>query len=168
MTDNFRIVWPIKSYPVDVDYDLSLELLASLYEYAAGELTSENFPSDESGRSLIEIALTRFDISPTDEPFPPSGRVWRPGSEANLEMTRLGFRHATPKELLTLGLGYPNLVRFKSVVALGQPWLSSGEPSYLLVPSLFTLRDLCIGMAYCHMPDHETLLMTRFLTMVRI
>ncbi len=112
------------SYPVTVNYDLTVEQLvkAGKYVWSDGDVTSKNFPSTETGQAEVMIYLVtpRYDISSED---------------IIQEMDKMdpSLRPATLKELLALGAQYPDLQKQTWIVALGSPWSDLGM---IFVPCL--------------------------------
>ena len=111
------------SYTVTVDYDQSVDqsVRSGRYDWANDDITSRNFPSGNVGRTQIDIFLLSFEAPISSE-------------DAIREMEKQGLHPATLKELLALGVVYPDLQRENPIVALGSTCHHPG--GYVFVPVL--------------------------------
>ena len=103
------------SHSVVVDYNLTVERLIrdGRYDWVNSDITSHNFPSSEKGKAAVDVFLVNFDRNISSE-------------DAIREMGVQGLRPASLKELLALGVVYPNLQRENPIVALGSTWRYPG------------------------------------------
>ena len=103
-----------QTYTVTVDYSKSVTELVKegKYDWANDSITTSNFPSKEKGSKRVEITLFKFKENITSK-------------EVVKKMKAKGYRPATIKELLTLGVNKPDLQRGNWIVALGSKWLGS-------------------------------------------
>lgn len=99
-------------YPVTVCYDKTIEQLISEahFSHFSKDISSTNFPSNESGTKKLNIhlvggggGLSTEDVSKKRNSYPKS-------------------RFASLKELLSLCLTYPTVQNFHPIVALGSQW----------------------------------------------
>lgn len=101
----------ITSYPMSINYDRSVEdgIKAGNYDWKNDDITSEHFPSQETGTKEATVELFHYgkDMD-TDEIL--------------TDLDKQGYREATLKELLALGEKYPNLQREFPIIALGSIW----------------------------------------------
>ena len=97
------------TYTLTVNYDTSIKDLIKKgkYNYVNSDITEVNFPSEEKGESKIEVELLGF-----SEPIS--------SIDVLKEMKLKGLQALTLKELLHLGIKYPDLQRW--IVALGSRW----------------------------------------------
>ena len=101
----------IKGLKLKINYSKSVEELvkAGKYAYVNSDITSDIFPSSESGTANLEAVI-----------FEPKGYS---SSEGILkEMETVGLKPATLKELLEFGIKYPKEQLKHYVVALGSVW----------------------------------------------
>jgi hypothetical protein len=103
-------------YSIMVDYDRSIEkYMGSLKRgFAPGgdydpDFTSENFPTQRTGRAPVVIELLRIR---------PLHRLMKT-DEVEAAIKEMGFRPIELRELLALHESYPEVVRQTDVVALG-------------------------------------------------
>jgi hypothetical protein len=97
------------AYPIIVDYFKSIEQLKTdggYNAYASSEITSANFPHQDSGMKNIRAVLVHFDRRVSNE-------------EALDELDKLGLRAATMAELLAFGAKYRDVQRDFPIIALG-------------------------------------------------
>lgn len=116
---------PVTTYPVTVDYGLSLSemIKAGHYDYANSDITAKNFPKTEmSGKVKTNLELVHLNHSATTD-------------EVLAHMEAQGFRPATLPELLAFGKMYPDVQREFPVVALGSSWV--GLDGYCCVAFLW-------------------------------
>ncbi len=102
-------------YPVAVDYGKSVEEMVELgrYDWSNDAITSNNFPTERSGREKIQIELVHFS--------------WYGGTDEVLkELNGMGLRPAELRELLAFGEKYPEVQREFPIIALGSVWRSPG------------------------------------------
>ena len=94
--------------PVLVDYDLSIDDAIQAGQYGCSErvITSRSFPSMRKGKGHVEFVLIHF-TRLTDS------------IEVLREFTRRSLRSAELRELIALGMMYPNIKPEASIVALG-------------------------------------------------
>lgn len=113
------------SYLVTVNYDLSVEELVEDGEYDVIDdgFCSDNFWNLEKGKAKVDIYLVTFDVPIKSK-------------KAIKEMKAQGFRPATLKELLSLGVDHPKLQLGRSIIALGSTTKEPGPYSELNVPCL--------------------------------
>lgn len=98
-----------------VDYGRSVEdaVMAGKYNWTNENITSKNFPTEQSGKTETIIKLVHFNkVMSTDA-------VLRAFDEQNL-------RPATLPELLAIGEQYPELQREFPIVELGSVWVGPG------------------------------------------
>ena len=98
-------------YRLTIDYDLSIERLKAegRYDWSNVEITSQHFPSKETGERQVEVAIV------------PIGRydtIDRVVASLGTE----GIRPATLTELLAVGAQFPDLQREWSIIAFGSVW----------------------------------------------
>lgn len=99
------------SYAVTVNYGQAVEQLvrSGQYGWTNDAINGRNFPSREKGQAQIDILLVTFDRNISSE-------------DAIKAMDAQGLRPATLKELLALGVAFPELQRENPIVALGSTW----------------------------------------------
>ena len=100
-----------------VDYERSVEksIYAGRYDWANAQVTSVNFPSNESGikaQSFRLIRIGQYDIL----------------ERLVTDQSRQGSRPATLKELLAFAENYPNLQKDYVIVALGSSCKLLADP----------------------------------------
>src|SRR3990167_9025791 len=95
------------TYPLTVNYSTSLKDLIKKgnYDYVNENITEINFPSEETGKSKIEVELLGFDRDISSK-------------DVLVEIAAKGLQPLTLKELLYLGIKYPDLQRKDWIVAL--------------------------------------------------
>ncbi len=100
------------SYPVQVNYDLSVEaaIRAGKYDWKNENITSANFPPTRQGTMDLDIILVHYGRDMQDE-------------EIDKDLERQGLRDAELPELLALGAKYPDLQRQFPIIARGSVWL---------------------------------------------
>jgi len=111
------------TYPLSVDYDLSVENAVKLgqYNWTNGDITGKNFPTTRTGKVEVVVELIRFNCAISTK-------------DAQRELDQRGYRPAELHELLAFGEKYPEVQHEFPVVALGSVWQSrSGDR---LVPYL--------------------------------
>lgn len=103
---------PANSYPVVVDYGLSLAdmIAAGRYDWTNSNITAVHFPFTGEGKVEMAIELVHF------------GRVIEDGDEGLRELDKMGLRAATLPELLAFGIRYPDVQQQFPIVALGSVW----------------------------------------------
>jgi len=107
------------SYTVNVDYDKTVEQLLVNIGGSDNYITSQHFPSNESGHGQVVIYLVSLKEKINYE-------------DVLEELDRQGLRPATLKELLALGDTYLDL---GLIVAFGSTWRDSAD-GRLAVPCL--------------------------------
>lgn len=104
----------ITSYPIQINYDRSVKdaIKAGNYDWKNDDITSKNFPSQETGTREATVELFHYgkDMS-TDEVL--------------ADLDKQGYRAATLKELLALGEKHPDLQREFPIIGLGSVWQGS-------------------------------------------
>jgi hypothetical protein len=102
---------PQESYPVVVNYDLSVEeaVEAGNYQAVNADITHEHFSWKQKGQIAAEIVLVRFEHRMTSQ-----GVID--------ELENEGLRPAELPEILAFGAQYPEVQRKFSVVGLGSIW----------------------------------------------
>jgi len=103
-----------QTYKTTVDYSLSIKKLVSLgnYDWKNNDIIDGRFSSQKSGKKEVEIVLLGSKKNITFE-------------DVIKKMESEGLRYATLKELLALGIQYPDIQRKDLVVALGSLWYDS-------------------------------------------
>jgi len=111
------------TYPLSVDYDLSVENAVKLgqYNWTNGDITGKNFPTTRTGKVEVVVELIRFNCAISTK-------------DAQRELDQRGYRPAELHELLAFGEKYPELQRQFPIVALGSVW--RGRRGYRYVPCL--------------------------------
>lgn len=96
------------SYPVNINFDRPIEHLISDGSFDGYDttITSNTFPSNEKGQALANISLVSFNYSIR-------------GKDVIGELTKMGLRSATLKELLALSIVYPKLQLAGPIISLG-------------------------------------------------
>lgn len=112
--DTFRVVIglkPLTSFPITIDYDLSMESLIEQgkYDIKNKDVNSENFKNTKRGKTNLIIRLMRFNKKITLK------KVFE-------EIDNQGFRPAESMELLAFGIKYPEEYKKRAVLALGNLW----------------------------------------------
>ena len=99
------------TYKLTVNYDTSIESLIEQgkYDWANSDINETNFPSEEAGKSKIEVELVGFDKNISS-------------GDAQGKIIKMGLEPLTLKELLHLGIKYPSLQQENPIVALGSTW----------------------------------------------
>ena len=99
------------TYPLSVDYDLSVENAVKLgqYNWTNGDITGKNFPTTRTGKVEVVVELIRFNCAISTK-------------DAQRELDQRGYRPAELHELLAFGEKYPELQRQFPIVALGSVW----------------------------------------------
>lgn len=107
----------IERYTVTVNYagNKTIEnlLKEGKYDRVKENITDKNFPTGKTGTEEEEIYLVHFD------------RWFDNGDKVIAVLDILGYKLATPAQLLALGARYPDLQRQFPIAALGQYWLDS-------------------------------------------
>lgn len=102
---------PLNAYSLIINYDLSVEkaIKAGKYDWVNSDITSDHFPSMETGEKEVSIELIYFgrDMGTDD--------VLR-------ELDKMSLRPANLKELLALGEKFPDIQREFPIIALGSVW----------------------------------------------
>ena len=98
-------------HTITVNYDKTVESLIKLgkYDWKNNDINSTNFPSTQTGKEKVEVELLKFD-EPTSS------------KKAIEYMKSIGLRPLNLKELLHLGIKYPDRQRKDFIVALGSRW----------------------------------------------
>ncbi len=106
------------THSVVINYDYSIEdsIKAGNYNKKNKNITSKNFPSQESGTKEVTIKIFYY------------GHGMRT-HEVLTDLDRKGYRAATLKELLALGKKYPALKRIP-IVALNSVYQNSSGRRY--------------------------------------
>ncbi len=96
------------SYPVTVNYDISVEKLVELghYSWTSKSVNSSNFHSKKHGRAEVQTELISLNRMVSSD-------------GALMELADRGYRHATLHELLAFGVKYPDVQLHFPVVAIG-------------------------------------------------
>lgn len=124
---------PVNSYPVVVDYAMSLVdmIAAGGYDWVNNSITTEHFPITGKGRADVEIEIVHF------------GRIIKDGDEGLRELDKMGLRAAILPELLAFGAKYPDMQRQFPIIALGSVW--QGRDGSRDVPELWEYdRERCL------------------------
>ena len=99
------------SYHVSGAYDADVtEMARNRYDYVNENLKTKNFLTTRSGKFDIIIELVCFKLSMD------SARVLA-------EISRLGYRPVEAREILALGMRYPDVQLDFPIIALDQPWV---------------------------------------------
>jgi len=121
--------WPTgagseSSYPVTVDYDLSLAAMIrkGAYDYVNPDITAEHFPVEGEGRVDVDVPIIGYDRPMTSD-------------EVLADFAQRGLRAATLPHGLAVGEKYPDLQREGPVVLFGSGWHS--RYGHRLVPYLW-------------------------------
>lgn len=121
------------AYSLIAYYGHSVEMLIRHGQYdmvTNQDISTRNFPSIEGGKSQVDIYLFGFDHYISGSKF------------AIKKMREHGLRPATLKELLSLGIAYPDLQRRNNIMALGSNWVDNyGD---LRVPYLGAIYPLTL------------------------
>jgi hypothetical protein len=119
---------PRETFPVVVNYDLSVEeaIKAGDYQAVNADITSKNFSWSRSGTANLEISLVRFDHRMSSE-------------DVVRELDEEGLRAAELPEFLAFGAAYPDVQRKFSVIGLGSVWRD--RRGYRNVPCLYTASE---------------------------
>jgi hypothetical protein len=119
---------PRESFPLKVNYDLSVEdaVAAGDYQAVNAAITSNNFPRTRKGQAESEIVLVRFEH-----------RMSSP--EVIHALDEEGLRAAELPELLAFGATYPEVQRKFSIVGMGSVWRD--RKGYGNVPCLYTASE---------------------------
>lgn len=107
------------TYPLTVNYDLSVEEAVKLgrYDSTSEEITSSHFPTKQRGVAKVVLQLVCFSGPTSIE-------------NARRELDEIGMRFAEIHELLAFGEKYPDVQREFPVAALGSEW-RRGMGSYV-------------------------------------
>lgn len=112
-----------QSYPITVNYDMTVEELAANgnYNWVNKDISSRNFQTLRSGTVDVLVELVHLSrVAST--------------SEVLKELDSQGYRPAEFYELLTFGIKYSGVTSF-AIVALGSVWIedsySSGYSTYI-------------------------------------
>jgi uridine phosphorylase len=119
------------SFRVTVNYDQSVEELIREGNYdRTSDLAGINFLSNEKGVATIRVCLVKLNRAISSE-------------DVIEELSLLGLRAATLKELLALGTTQPDLQRSNTIVALGSTWRDhGGDLAVAYLSSLYSSRDI--------------------------
>lgn len=115
---HYPMIEEIQSFAVEVRYSSTIEEMVSRGEYTGfdGRINSINYPHSE-GENLIKtefFRLVRFSNSIKSD-------------KAIGEMSRLGIRPVTIREMLVLGAYQKDSVRYYPVVGLGTEWFDARD-----------------------------------------
>jgi len=119
---------PHDTFPVTVNYDLSVEeaIAAGNYQAVNAEINAKNFPSTQSGQAALEVVLVRFENRMKSE-------------DVLQELDKDGLRAAELPELLVFGAKYPDVQRKFSIAGLGSVW--QDRKRYRNVPCLYEASE---------------------------
>ena len=119
---------PHDTFPVTVNYDLSVEeaIAAGNYQAVNAEINAKNFPSTQSGQAALEVVLVRFENRMKSE-------------DVLQELDKDGLRAAELPELLVFGAKYPDVQRKFSIAGLGSVW--QDRKHYRNVPCLYEASE---------------------------
>jgi hypothetical protein len=119
---------PRDTFPVTVNYDLSVEEAIDAGDYQAvhSEINAKNFPSTRSGQAALEVVLVRFEHRMKSE-------------DVLHELDKEGLRAAELPEFLAFGAKYPDVQRKFSVAGLGSVWRD--RKGYRNVPCLYEASE---------------------------
>jgi len=114
------------TYPIEVDYNVSLEKLIKdgNYSWINEHITSKNFPTKNNSTSKLIMKLIEFTGFITEE-------------EILYSLNQLGCRPAEIYELISLGLKYPDIQRKILIVSIGSKW-KNPDLNQIVVPILGT------------------------------
>jgi hypothetical protein len=119
---------PQETYPVAVNYDLSVEdaVKAGDYQAVNADINAQHFSWTRRGQAELDILLIRFEH--------------RMSSEDVLHALEAdGLRPAELPELLAFGAAHPEVQRKFSVVGLGSVW--KDRKGYRNVPCLYEASE---------------------------
>lgn len=106
----------IECYTVSIRYfgNRTIEnlLREGKYNWINANVIDENFPTEKTGMETIDIFIIPFN------------KLFGNGRQIVKELDGLGYKPATPAQLLALGIKYPDLQRRFFIAALGQCWLA--------------------------------------------
>lgn len=99
------------SYPLSVNYERSVEDAVKLgrYDWANGDITSNNFPTKRTGTVDIVVEFIHFDRHISTE-------------DVQKEFDNIGYRPVEIHELLAFGEKYPDIQREFPIISLGFVW----------------------------------------------
>jgi len=119
---------PRDTFPVTVNYDLSLEeaIGAGNYQAVHQDINARNFPSTRTGQAALDIVLVRFEHRMRSE-------------DVLQELEKEGLRAAELAEFLAFGAKYPDVQRKFSVAGLGSVW--QDRKGYRNVPCLYEASE---------------------------
>lgn len=119
---------PHDTFPVTVNYDLSLEeaINAGNYQAVHTDISARNFPSTRKGQAELDIVLVRFEHRMKSE-------------DVVQELEKEGLRPADLPEFLVFGAKYPDVQRKFSVAGLGSVW--QDRKGYRNVPCLYEASE---------------------------
>jgi hypothetical protein len=119
---------PHDTFPVTVNYDLSLEeaINAGNYQAVHTDISARNFPSTRKGQAELDIVLVRFEHRMKSE-------------DVVQELEKEGLRPADLPEFLAFGAKYPDVQRKFSVAGLGSVW--QDRKGYRNVPCLYEASE---------------------------
>lgn len=125
-----------ETYPITVNYDLSLAAMvgAGQYNWVHLDITEKNFPVSKKGIQNVTIEVIQFDRAVRSEEVLP-------------QLDRRGLRPATIEELLALGAKYPEMQQRFSIAAFGSIWKHPPQDPY--VPYLFWNRSEGRFLSFC-------------------
>jgi len=119
---------PGETFPVVVNYDLSVEeaIKAGDYQAVNSDITSKNFSWNQRGQAKLEIVLFKFDHRVRSE-------------DVLRQLEEEGLRAAELPEFLAFGAKYPDVQRKFSVAGLGSVW--QDRKGYRNVPCLYEASE---------------------------
>ena len=119
---------PRDTFPVTVNYDLSLEeaIAAGNYQAVHQDINARNFPSTRNGQAALNIVLVRFEHRMRSE-------------DVLQELEKEGLRAAELPEFLAFGAKYPDVQRKFSIAGLGSVW--QDRKGYRNVPCLYEASE---------------------------
>ncbi len=133
---------------LEVDYDLSVEKLMEQggHIWKFGDIDSDHYPSQKTGKAALRIMFMRF--------YGPMKT-----QEMLKKIDAAGYRPADLKELLAIGIAYPEMQKRNRIFALG----SSGPTIEVLcddviLPSLSMIGDdraVAVGCLYYSAPNRS-------------
>ena len=103
-------------FSLTINYTRTIEdgVKAGKYDWANSDITTNHFPSKETGTKEVSIELIHFGQDKTTD-------------EVLSELDKKGLRPATLKELLALGEKHPDLQREFLIVAFGSVWQDADD-----------------------------------------
>jgi len=119
---------PHDTFPVTVNYDLSVEeaIAAGDYQAVHADINGRNFPCARKGQAELEIVLVRFEHRMRSE-------------DVVQELEKEGMRAAELPEFLAFGAKYPDVQRKFSIAGLGSFW--QDRKGYRNVPCLYEASE---------------------------